>query len=38
MFGVVCDYDSSKLKSKQCKQKPHQNVSKLKSKFSLTLG
>ena len=38
MFSVVCDYGSSKLKGKQCKQKPHQNVSKLKSKFSLTLG
>ena len=38
MFGVVCDYGSSKLKGKQGKQKPHQNVSKLKSKFLLTLG
>ena len=39
MFGVVCDYYSSKLKGKQYNRTPHgQKVTKLKSKFSLTLG
>ena len=38
MFGVVSDYYSSKLKSKQYKQNTSPKIVKLKSKFSLTLG
>ena len=40
MFGAVSNEYSLKLKGKQnilCR-KPHQKVTKLKSKFSLTLG
>ena len=36
MFFVVRDYSSSKLKDNE--QKPYRKVTKLKSKFSLTLS
>ena len=38
MFCAVCDYSNPDLKNKQYQQKPHRKVTKLKSKFSLTLG
>ena len=39
MFCVVWDYSYSELKSKQYKRKKnHRKVTKLHSKFSLTLG
>ena len=38
MFGVFCDYYSSKLKANNINETPHQKVTKLKSKLSLTLG